>query len=151
MATVRQSLVHFPEVCLARSGKCEACHEACRPAALTVTGDGCEVSKACTQCGNCVAACPTGALALKAFDAAGLRSRGGAARSVECRCVPAELRLKDALVVPCLGARDAPALLRLAKLAGERPLELIDRAFASRLRRARSQRRGVGWPVPDGS
>ena len=124
-----RSLRHLSSACLPlrqRAGECTACRAACPADALLMTPEGLALHADCLGCGRCVPACPMGALELP-DSVPEIGMDAVTAVRVDCRRVPAALRSDPA--VPCLGALDAPALLRLRAQAGERAIELIDRGW----------------------
>lgn len=111
-------------------GQCRACESACPKGVLKISIESVELSDGCIDCGRCVAACPTDALALPGFDVAS--SADSAALSarpleIECRRIPADALSPGALRVPCLGGLSTGAILALRERAPAAGLVLIDR------------------------
>lgn len=134
-------LMHEEGACLplrSRHGQCRACVSACPVQALEVSLAEVTLGDACTGCGQCTAVCPTEALSLP--ELAVLTSAACASDmaqsstaqpvtvlSLECRKVPAALRARESLEVPCLGAVRASHLVALS--ASGRTVQLMNRGW----------------------
>lgn len=129
-----KSLMHEEGACLplrSAIGQCKACQTACPAEALSVSISSIELSDACTNCGRCTAACPTQALHLPAVQEfeSELSNTSQPQISIECERVPAEHRVKDSLVLPCLGSL-TPGLI-LSAHAATTYIEVIDRGWCA--------------------
>lgn len=114
-----------------RADGCDACRLACPVDAVLFTDDGLALHADCIGCGRCVSACPMGALDLPgAWPGLPVGWTERERLGIDCRRVPEPLRAD--IVVPCLGALDAAALLALRAQASACDIELLDRGWCAR-------------------
>lgn len=110
--------------------ECGLCQPACPIHTIEMQATGPHLQGDCIGCGQCAAACPTGALSTEGFALpATLRDRE-ATLHVDCWRVPFAESPRGALRVPCLAGIGSGWLLALFNLAGmeeERPTRLLDR------------------------
>lgn len=136
METVREALrdgvgLRLDEgACLplrSRHGRCSLCASACPKRVLDVSVDSVRLAADCIECGRCVAACPTDALALDGFEpAAGIPATAHRIE-VECSRVPQQALSASAVQVPCLGALSVGRILELNERLPDGGLVLVDR------------------------
>lgn len=110
---------------------CAACADTCQAGAITIDTRAVVLDlDACTDCGRCVPACPTGALSLADFLPEGSPGRQANGETVfECaRVAPAD-RLPETVVVPCLGGLSVPGLH--GALADGNRAALVDRGWCA--------------------
>lgn len=105
---------------------CTACAEACPVDVLAVSAGSATLAEGCLSCGQCVAACPTGALTVDRFIVAPPTSRP---LMVECARVPERLRAPGALTVTCTGGLTVGHLLQLHAKATPHGVALQDRGW----------------------
>jgi len=97
-----------------RYSACRRCADACPHDAVTLSDEGIALDAArCQNCGLCVSACRTAALAAANLAPIDLLKRAIRQPAFSFSCAPSQ-READA-VVPCLGALDAATLAYLAK------------------------------------
>lgn len=94
--------------------ECSLCRDACPHEAIELAHDGVRVdAMRCQNCGLCVGACRTEALASSQVPRVETLKRAITRQAFSWACVPSGLEA-DA-IVPCLGALDAATLAYLAK------------------------------------
>lgn len=123
------------EACLplrTHHAECDACVAVCPVGVLARSDGGFSLADGCLGCGRCMAACPMGALTVSGFglDAVAEDNRG--ALCIDCQRVPASAAPAGTLRVPCLGGLTVSRLLALRRLAGTRPIHLLDRGGCMR-------------------
>lgn len=101
------------ELCLnlrARGVSCRRCSERCRAEALSLSADAIELDElACTQCGACVPACPTGVMRLSGFAPVRFLEGLAGQREVHLHC-RASTDTGGGVVIPCHQVLDARLL-----------------------------------------
>lgn len=96
-----------------RYSECHRCADVCQYQAVTLSEDGVAINpSACRNCGLCVAACPTEALASAELPRIDMLKRAAGRTALTIACAPSGQKGDE--VVPCLGALDAATLAHLA-------------------------------------
>lgn len=106
---------------------CDLCVEACPVDAIGSVAGIPALTGTCIGCGQCAAACPSGALDLAGFQLPAIADDVGDEIFVDCWRVPFEMSPAGALRVPCLAGLGTGWLAGLVERAGERPVHLLDR------------------------
>lgn len=97
-----------------RYSECSRCHDACPHEAIRLTDSGAEViAENCRNCALCVTACRTGAFSTDAFKPIDMLRQAIKSERFSIACAPSGYEAD--VVVPCLGALDAPLLAYLEK------------------------------------
>lgn len=97
-----------------RYSDCRRCADACPHAAVALSDTGVAIAEdRCQNCGLCISACRTGALASASLPRIDLLRRAIRQPAFSFACAPSR-EIGDA-VVPCLGALDAVMLAYLAR------------------------------------
>lgn len=139
-----------------REHACRLCVDGCPVQALTVTAAGVALdAETCVECGYCLHACPTGALAgrdetAKLWQAAALPS--GAVIDLTCGHFPAVQAEPDVTAIVevggCLAALGAAAYVGLGALGVAEASVHVEACGDSRLVRYTGQLR-TAWPLPE--
>lgn len=111
-----------------RYSDCENCAQACPVHALRVSFERIELPDDCLGCGQCTAACPTGALHTDDFVASPAGTSSGPLY-VDCWKVPPARSANEAMRVPCLGGIPVHELVRLHTVCAPHPVVLVDRGW----------------------
>lgn len=107
------SLIIDEGLCLnlrARGVSCRRCRERCRAEALSLSADAVELDElACTHCGACIPACPTGVMRLSGFAPVRFLEGLAGQKEVHLHC-GASADTGGGVVIPCHQALDARLL-----------------------------------------
>lgn len=107
------ALIVEDELCLnlrARGVSCRRCSERCRAEALSLSADAIELDElACTQCGACIPACPSGVMSLSGFTPVRFLEGLAGQREVHLHC-SASTDTGGGVVIPCHQVLDARLL-----------------------------------------
>ena len=129
-------------------GECRACASVCPRGVLRVSIESVELADGCIECGRCVAACPTAALALDQVGALTPPS-GPASVRIECSRVPADRLSADTVRVPCCGSISVGRLLELAATCPDVSVTMVDRGWCRSCNAGGGDEHPARWAVDE--
>lgn len=114
--------------------KCELCISKCPVGSLSQCEAKIVANDGCYGCGQCAAACPTGAIEVDGFDMSFANSWPEPEIALHCARVPQPDRTPGAIVIPCLSGISVNHMLAAMAANQDRTIVLVDHGLCATCR-----------------